>query len=386
MRVCIVTATAGRSGVETVVLNLAESLLLRPGWHVEVITFAPGHLVERLALLGIKTRILLVKGKFDLLKIYHLWQLLRGRYDIIHSHGSRACFFSNIASTFDSASRIVTIHQSWDVRAGHWLNRIANFAERIAISWLTDCRIYVSKALHDEIEPQCFANGGRSIVIHNSVAKPFLNIEPRIAAEMRARKRDALGISDDTIVIGCVARLDTVKGQRFLIDAVAQLQSLDRNLLLILVGGGEDKGTLMDLVAMRRIVGKVLFAGAVDDCTAWYPCFDVLVVPSLSESFGLSAIEGTCYGLPVVASDCPGLIEALDGRSDVFIVKKGSAEEIARGIKAAISRKGATRSELDSKKREDFSYFSSERLGNDHIAVYQTLTNASTRYASQRIE
>lgn len=372
-KICIVIATAGCSGVESVVLNLVAALIGNPACQLDVITFAEGPLVQKLKALGVVPRVVKIRNKFDVIKIFQLSRLIRGRYDIVHSHGSRACFFASLAVTFSPVRAVVTVHQGWNAKSGRWVDTISNWIEKIVISWFSDYRVYVSKALRDEIEPKCLWNHNNAGVIHNCIENSFLKIDPLSSVRWRQRRRGENGIPDASIVIGCVGRLHPIKGQDYLIDAIALLQSVHNNLFLIVVGGGPQQVTLIDLIGKHGLAGKVIFTGEVDECASWYPCFDILVVPSLSESFGLVALEGYCYGLPVVITDCPGLVEVLGGYPRVFVARKGSAEEIAQGIKASIAENCLGNILLEGEMKERIQHFSRDRFGREYFALYQSL-------------
>ena len=60
---------------------------------------------------------------------------------------------------------------------------------------------------------------------------------------------------------------------------------------------------------------------------------DIGVIPSVSESFGVSTVEAQACGTPVIISDIPGLMEATDPDSSSLVVHKKSPEEIAEKIR-----------------------------------------------------
>lgn len=365
------------------VLNLAAALVENQSCELNVVSFVDGPLVQKLKRLGVDSRVVPVRSKFDILKILQLARLMRGRYDIVHSHGARACFFANLAAKLVSLRTVATIHQAWDVKSDRWVDRFGKWVDKIVISWFSDYRIYVSQALYDEIEPQCFSNRSGRDVIPNCVEGRFLKFDRVKAAESRQMRRIENGISDSSIVIGCVGRLHRIKGQNYLIESIALLTNTYRDLILVVVGAGPEESAYRDLVAKLGLARRVVFIAEVEDCASWYPCFDILVVPSLSESFGLVALEGYCFGLPVVITDCPGLVEVLGSYSKVFVVGKGSAAEIARGIDTVIAGNYLSGTAPEGEIVERLQRFSIDRFGGDHSALYQTLigaANAMDRY------
>lgn len=140
----------------------------------------------------------------------------------------------------------------------------------------------------------------------------------------RVESRKKLGIDLDRPALLWVGRLEKLKGVDILIDAVAQLDECDAQLLI--VGGDDRAGALKaELLAQALDAGiaeNVRFVGAVahDELPAWYSAADVCVVPSYYESFGLVAVEAMACGTPVIASRVGGLTSTVsDGETGYLI-------------------------------------------------------------------
>ncbi len=114
-----------------------------------------------------------------------------------------------------------------------------------------------------------------------------------------------------------VGRIDPVKGLVTVIDALLQLrkeeESLYDRMKLIVIGGGRKDKDLQRNKEYKRLAGsvrktklaeKVIFLGSKkqSQLRKYYSAADVLVVPSLYESFGLVAVESLACGTPVIAS------------------------------------------------------------------------------------
>jgi len=104
------------------------------------------------------------------------------------------------------------------------------------------------------------------------------------------------------------------------------------SLALVVVGGGyaEEKFKKMAVGA------NVVFAGSclgVQKLAAYYNVADCLVAPSDFESFSLAALYGLASGVPVIASDIPGLRRRVADGHDGFLFKAGSVESLALALK-----------------------------------------------------
>jgi glycosyltransferase involved in cell wall biosynthesis len=152
-----------------------------------------------------------------------------------------------------------------------------------------------------------------------------------------------LGISPDEFLIGCLGRGTPEKGHRYLLEALvaAPARGDSSKILMIGVPPPGDRPALYPHVAelhrMARELGlnsRVEFLGFQAEAHRWLNALDLLVQPSLRESFGLAAVEAMATGLPVIASRVGGLAEVIvDGETGLLVPP---ADPDALG--AAISR------------------------------------------------
>lgn len=118
---------------------------------------------------------------------------------------------------------------------------------------------------------------------------------------------------DGRCVLGAVGRLAPEKGYDVLLRALQALPGCE----LVLAGTGPAGGELRALAAAVGVADRVRFAGWLEE--PWMAGFDVVVVPSRAEGFGLAAVEAMRAGIPVVASDVGGLREIADGDAPCLV-------------------------------------------------------------------
>lgn len=120
--------------------------------------------------------------------------------------------------------------------------------------------------------------------------------------------RDLHGLEQNAFLIGCIGRLEAVKGQDILIEALAQL---DQRCHLVLAGEGSERSRLEQLTLRLGVQDRVTFLGHVNEPERLYPAFDLFCLPSRAEGFPRSLIEAQACGIPVVATDVGGSREAV---------------------------------------------------------------------------
>jgi len=129
-----------------------------------------------------------------------------------------------------------------------------------------------------------------------------------------------------------VGREPTLKGLPDLIDAAAVLPRDAR----LVIAGEIDDATRQ---ALARLTIEVVELGnvGVDDMPDLYRQASVLVLPSLSEAFGLVVLEAMAAGVPVIVSDAVGAADLLSDGVDGYIVPAGSPAEIAARLEVLIA-------------------------------------------------
>lgn len=121
--------------------------------------------------------------------------------------------------------------------------------------------------------------------------------------DIRNKVREKLGISDDVLVIGHVGRFATVKNHAFIIEVFNQIQQINDNVLLLLLGNGELLDSVKNKVKELDLERKVLFLGERDDVYRILQAFDLVLFPSLYEGLPFSLIEAQASGLKIFSSD-----------------------------------------------------------------------------------
>ncbi|MCC5796451.1 MAG: glycosyltransferase [Methylophaga sp.] len=129
----------------------------------------------------------------------------------------------------------------------------------------------------------------------------------------RGKARQVLGLPERARIIGTVGRLVSVKGHRYLIEAFAKVQPEFPGIILVIIGEGEERSSLEQLIDHYQLVDKVYLLGAVEGAVCYVRAFDIWTMPSLSEGLGLALLEGMSGKLPCIGSDIPALKPLLNG-------------------------------------------------------------------------
>ena len=153
----------------------------------------------------------------------------------------------------------------------------------------------------------------------------------KYSEEKRRKIRKEFNINDETIVLGHVGRFSKVKNHKFLIEIYRKIIDKEPNSLLILVGVGELKSDIENLVEQYGLKQNVKFLGLRQDIDYIYSALDYVVFPSFYEGISMALIEAQISGIKIFASN------TIDKNTDIsqnikWLSLKDSANEWAKCI------------------------------------------------------
>jgi len=165
-----------------------------------------------------------------------------------------------------------------------------------------DAVITTSKYMKKQLVSRYGGNPDKSFVAYNG-----------INAEMFNRKIGGIKKPGEKIVL-FVGRLTVQKGAWHLLQAAKRVVDIDPSVRFVIVGSGPDFGYLVNLAVEMGLEKNVIFTGRIpdDELIAAYRIADVFVMPSISEPFGIVALEAMVSGKPVIISKTSGVSEVID--------------------------------------------------------------------------
>ena len=136
------------------------------------------------------------------------------------------------------------------------------------------------------------------------------------------------------MVVGVVKYLKPIYGIDVFISALPIIVKFYPDLRVIISGDGPQKPYLKKIVNMNNLSGIVEFVGEVphDKVPEYIGKMDIFVMPSLSESFGVSALEAESMEIPVVATNVGGIPEVVVNEVTGLLVKPNNHWALANAI------------------------------------------------------
>lgn len=224
-------------------------------------------------------------GDYNIFSLYRLRQIIKRQQPaFILCHSNRASKYGK--------------------RAAKGLNLpVIGIAHRHQLDYIQ--RLDYIFTVNDDIADELYRRGvpqSRIFVIYNMLS-------PNLAAHIKQTPpvQKILPKAPEAAVLGVMGRLEKVKGQDIMLDALHILhQYYDSPLNLRFAGTGSLRPKLIEQAQSLGLTAFVAFEGWAGDQARFYETIDLLIVPSRFESFGMIIIEAMAFGVPVIAASTKG--------------------------------------------------------------------------------
>ena len=275
--------------------------------------------------------------------------------------------FFGLLKTISSINRLVR-NKSIDILVsnGGLPNQVAYYAAKLAgvpsLSYLhapynkryiylyrlnhSDSTIFVSDAIRNMMAKKADFKDG--VVIHNGIDTgcyhPVITRNRNIIAGLK--------IDENKTIIGQVGSLIHRKGIDTLIEASRLLVDRGLEIHIVLVGDGPDAARFTQMVTKLALTDYFTFFGNSDVPDLFYKhIFDINVLASRSEAFGLTIAEGAACGLPCVGADVDGIPEVMRDNETGFLFRTGDPTDLADKLETLVKNK-VLRKEMGEKGRQ----------------------------------
>ncbi|MDT8286022.1 MAG: glycosyltransferase [Elusimicrobiales bacterium] len=254
--------------------------------------------------------------------------------DVVHSQGARADFYAALACRLAGVEHVSTVAmpvEGFDV--GPVRRAVYRYFGALG-ERLTSRFIVVSEDLRERLIRGHGVAREKIFVIPNCAWNEFFARAGRdeaLAAE--------LGLSG-CLVAGAAGRLVWQKGFDVLLEAFASLRGRmekGRPVKLLMIGDGPLRETLCAKSAALGLGDSVVWTGFRNDMARIMSLCDLFVLPSLREGQPIALIEAMALGLPIAASDLPGVKETAADATEALLSGPGDAAALGENIARIIS-------------------------------------------------
>jgi|GEM_PF-1014091 len=294
-----------QGGIEGFLYYLVKEQLKKEELDVTILCLQDEHLVTnpRIKTLGVKVVYLKMRPFERSLGKYKKFIQILNAYDLIHWQIFKP-ILARVAYNV-KPKQIFTVHTAGDALRSKSLYR--KFHNSLIKSFLNGTIDGIAN--NSKFSKEYWISKGvknpNNVVIYNGVffhnqhsRNNAFNAHPELAGKF---------------VIGTTSRLIPWKRVDFLIRAFSRMRNLNENIVLLIVGQGPETENLMRIAIENNVQDKIIFSGYRANVGDFQDAIDLCVFPSVSEPFGLVAVECLHIGKPVIVMrDGGGLVEIVE--------------------------------------------------------------------------
>jgi glycosyltransferase involved in cell wall biosynthesis len=297
--------------------------------------------------------------------------------DIVHTHTAKAGTLGRVAALLAGVPVVLhTFHGHTfygyfsPLKTGIFLN-----IER-ALAHGTDRIVAVSESLRRELlEMYRVAAPQKLIAIPLGFElDEYMNCEP-LCGELRRE----LAITEDTRLVGIIARLTPIKAPQLFLDVARRVRQERPDVQFLLIGGGEMREALERSAHKMGLTGIVRFLGWRRDLPRLYADLDVVVLTSKNEGTPVSLIEAMASGVPVVSTNVGGVPDIVVDGVNGYLVPPGDEDALTAAILDLLNRPARARAMGREGRSSVYPQYTVERLLNDISNLYKELLESKTK-------
>lgn len=312
----------------------------------------------------------------DLKALLILYRIMsKGRYDIVHTHSSKAGLLGRIAASWARTPLIIHTVHGWSFH--QYLSprrkRLYVSIEKYGYS-KGDAMVVVSEGDIDKGLAEGIGGRDDYTLIRSGIELDRFGQSQAEALKIRRQ----LGIPCDAVVVGSVTRLSEQKDPLTLIDALAQIHQMRPNVMSIVVGDGLLRSEVEGRIKSYGLSERILLTGVRREIPELMAVFDVFVLSSLWEGLPRVLPQAMATGLPIVCTRIDGSVEAVEDEVSGYLVAPRSAAEIAQKAVLLIDD-SVLRHKLGAAGKERIQLFSADKMARDLDQLYTKLLKHTYR-------
>ena len=269
------------------------------GYHVEVLIMSDVNAVflDNLKASGVPVHVSKYNSISSWKNMFEIKKYAKkGKFHVIHSHLTHAQYWTSLASRIDFTKKRIYVTTEHSTSNNRRHKTIFKIIDRFIYRPYKEI-ISISPATENSLKKWIGGDEKRFEIIENGVD---------LSRFSQGKKIDLseYGLHEDDKIIIMISRFHKAKDQDTVIKAMEFLPKIYK---LVLVGDGERREELENLVKEKNLSSRVFFLGIRKDIPDLLKTSYISIQSSIFEGFGITALESMSAGVPTIATDVPGL-------------------------------------------------------------------------------
>ncbi|MCK4553923.1 glycosyltransferase, partial [Candidatus Parcubacteria bacterium] len=283
----------------------------------------------------------------DFLALIEIIKLIKKlKPNIIHLNSSKISILGSIAFAFIrifAISRLAFIRQISIIYTVHgwvfnepmpkWKKLFYKYAEKFTAIFKNKI-ICISKLDYDIAKNRLKIPEKKLSLIYHGI-KPITFL-PREEARQNLIPQSPFVIKkineENAILVGIIANLYKTKGLEYLIQATKLIIDAGAKIKIIIIGEGEERKNLEDLITQINLKNTVLLSGRIDNAAELLRGFDIFCCSSVKEGFPYAILEAMQAGLPIVSTNVGGISDMISDRKNGLLAEAKNSQNLAKKI------------------------------------------------------
>lgn len=317
-------------------------------------------------------------GKSDLAAIKEVRKFI-GKYkpDIVYGHSSKAgaiARMANIGMKSADGERIKCIYNphgwAFNMKCSRKKQMLYTAIEKIAAPFC-DKIVCISEAEKKSALDRKICGEEKLQVILNGV--DIEEYEQREAAGLTEVSRESLGIPGDAFIVGMVGRITKQKAPDVFIKAAKLIKKKIPEAYFIIVGDGTYQNRVKEYAAKHGLADSLLITGWVENASDYIDLFDVALLLSRWEGFGLAIPEYMLAGKPVVATRVDAIPSIIEDGKNGFLVDAEDAAGACDAVMRLYEDSGLRFNVINRGKITVHERYDAKRVSKEHQTVFDAL-------------
>lgn len=284
--------------------------------------------------------------------------------DVLHCHQYTPWVYGVLAAFATRTKVIFTEHGRFYPDSSSWKRKFIN-------PWLhkiTATTTAISNATRDALATYENLPAKDIQVIYNGIAP--LEIDQQQVELLR----EDLGIGLNTLCLGTVARLDPIKNHLMMLHAFKQVLDDGIDAKLLIVGDGEMRETISDLISELKLKQHVIMTGYQAKPQNHLALMDIYLLSSFSEGTSMTLLEAMSIGKPCVVTNAGGNPEIIEHQINGLVTTNDDANAFAAAI-TTLAHNPDLRKSMSEQSRQRFEQkFSATSMVQQFQHLYQQVT------------
>lgn len=333
--------------------------------------------------LGVKLKFLDVEREINIFKdiktIIQAYKVVkRIKPNIIYCHSSKAGVFGRIVAKLLNIPVIYNAHGwAFNMKVSSAKKILFVLIEKV-LAFFTDMIVAISK---DEMETAI----KNKIPFRNNITLIHNGIDIKKSDFTRSRQEifNELGIDTNSIVIGMVARVSEQKDPITFVNISKKICEKYPNVCFVYVGDGDLKEKTMKLIDDYKLNDKIIITGWKKDVKNYINIFDVGLLTSIWEGFGLVVLEYMLLKKPVIASNVGGIKDIIVSGDNGILVEPKDVDGFVENINRLITNTKEKKHIIEKAYSKVILEYDVKELVNKHEKLINSILNKGERNESK---